>query len=55
VTEAARLVTLRSIDDSVLGRHGPLVVTAGLGSHGFAHAPQVGETLAAMAHGPHGP
>ena len=38
-----------STGEFVLQRHGPLVVAAGLGGHGFAHAPQVGETLAALA------
>jgi glycine/D-amino acid oxidase-like deaminating enzyme len=32
-----------------LERRGPLLVAAGLGSRGFAHAPQVGSTLAALA------
>ena len=38
-----------STGEFVLERHGPLVVAAGLGGHGFAHAPQVGETVAALA------
>jgi sarcosine oxidase len=33
----------------VLERHGPVVVGAGLSGHGFAHAPAVGEALAALA------
>jgi sarcosine oxidase len=35
--------------DLVMQRHGPLVVGVGFGSHGFAHAPVVGDALAALA------
>ena len=38
-----------SSGEFVLERRGPLLVAAGLGSRGFAHAPQVGSTLAALA------
>ena len=36
----------------VLERHGPLVVGAGLSDQGFAHAPAVGELLAALVTNP---
>jgi glycine/D-amino acid oxidase-like deaminating enzyme len=41
--------SVTSDDGFVLERHGPPVVGAGLGHSGFAHAPAVGETIAALA------
>ncbi|MGZ6790843.1 MAG: FAD-dependent oxidoreductase [Mycobacteriaceae bacterium] len=35
--------------NSVLDRHGPIVVGAGFSGHGFKHVPAVGQVLADLA------